>query len=142
MTTENQNTQDSARDGRPRILVVDDEAMILQVFSRIISVRLPDCTVDVAPDGEKAIKSFKSQRQDLVVMDLHMPVMDGKTAFMEIQKLCEAEKQEMPPVLFVTGFSPPNELTKMIGPDSKHGILRKPVTAEVLISSIKTRLPA
>ena len=73
---------------RKRILLVDDEKSILELFRRLLAFRLPNCRIAVAVNGAEAIEQFHEAHHGVIMMDLRMPVMDGQTAFLEIQKLC------------------------------------------------------
>jgi len=122
------------------ILVVDDEKHIRLVFMKILSLTLPGCKVDIAVNGAEAVDAFSEGRHDLLVMDLHMPVKDGFSAFREIQGICEKEHIKMPAVIFCTGYDPPKELTEIVAKTPLHCILQKPVAPEVLSQEIKARL--
>ena len=58
-----------------RILVVDDEAHIVQVVA--IKLRNAGLEVETASDGEEALAALRREWFDLVVTDLQMPVMSG-----------------------------------------------------------------
>ena len=57
------------------ILIVDDEAHILQV----LSLKLRNCgyVVSTAVDGEDALHQVKTNPPDLVITDVQMPYMNG-----------------------------------------------------------------
>ena len=57
------------------ILIVDDEAHILQV----LSLKLRNCGYDIATavDGEDALHQVKMNPPDLVITDVQMPYMNG-----------------------------------------------------------------
>jgi CheY-like chemotaxis protein len=63
-----------------RILVVDDNAINLEVAKRIL--QLQGATVSLASDGQKAVDMLTAQPQayDAVLMDIQMPEMDGLAA--------------------------------------------------------------
>jgi two-component system KDP operon response regulator KdpE len=58
-----------------RILAVDDEPQILKALATNLSVRGYD--VDVAADGETAVRLAADHRPDLVILDLGLPGMSG-----------------------------------------------------------------
>ena len=58
-----------------RVLVVDDETMVTEVVGRYLQREGFD--VDLAGDGEEALRLAREQRPDLVVLDLMLPKVDG-----------------------------------------------------------------
>jgi CheY-like chemotaxis protein len=58
----------------PSLLVVDDDPNIRALFSRALK-SLGD--VDVAASGADALRMLGQKRYDVVMLDLHMPVVDG-----------------------------------------------------------------
>ena len=60
------------------ILLVDDNSMNV-LFTRKL-IQHWNTKVDVAVNGVEAVERAKSNKYDLILMDLHMPVMDGYTA--------------------------------------------------------------
>ena len=69
----------------PRVLVVDDNDMNLEVASQML--RLLGCRVEEARNGQEAIDMFDPERHDVVFMDCQMPVMSGYEASSEIKRL-------------------------------------------------------
>ncbi|WP_433292625.1 response regulator [Actinoplanes sp. CA-030573] len=62
-----------------RVLVVDDQAMVRQGLRLILELAGFE-VVGEAADGEEAVAAAGEHRPDVVLMDLHMPVMDGVEA--------------------------------------------------------------
>jgi len=56
----------------------------------------------VAMNGQQAVDLFKSGRFDLVLMDVHMPGMDGYTATREIRQIEAAEGRSRTPIVALT----------------------------------------
>ena len=125
---------------RKRILIVDDEALIQRLFEMVLSWELPDCKIDVVSNGVEALHAFSERHHAVLLMDLHMPVMDGQAAFREIQSRCRTKNWEMPAVVFCTGYAPPASLTSVLAANGTHCLLSKPVSNEVLIDAVKSRL--
>jgi len=63
-----------------RIMVVDDSAVIRGLLTRILESDPQVSVVESVSNGEIAIKRLGSQKIDVVVLDIEMPVMDGLTA--------------------------------------------------------------
>ncbi len=63
------------RDERPRLLVVDDEEGLLDVFSEFLSPE--DYALDLARTGNEAVEKIEAGEYDLIVTDLNLPGPDG-----------------------------------------------------------------
>src|SRR5262245_847646 len=84
--------------GRPRILVVDDEASIRDLLSKTLA--LAEYDVDASPDGRSALERMRLYPYDLLIADLKMPGMDGLAVIREAKRY----KPDLP-VIIITGFS-------------------------------------
>jgi excisionase family DNA binding protein len=84
--------------GRPRVLVVDDEASIRDLLAKTLA--LAEYDVDVSPDGRSALERLRLYPYDLLIADLKMPGMDGLTVIREAKRY----KADLP-VIIITGFS-------------------------------------
>ena len=60
----------------PNILVVEDSPTMRQLISFAMK-RIPDSRVIEATDGVDALKKLSSEKIDLILADINMPVMDG-----------------------------------------------------------------
>jgi CheY-like chemotaxis protein len=137
-TTDRQN---SVPCDKQRLLIVDDESGIRNVFSKVLTCGLPHCRIDLAVNGAEAVDSFRTIHHGLLLMDLNMPVMDGEQAFYKIQEICEKEGWEMPAVVFCTGYNPSENVRKIVANSRIHCILHKPVSCDVLLEALRIRLP-
>jgi DNA-binding NarL/FixJ family response regulator len=61
---------------QPRVLVVDDQALVRAGFRMILTARGID-VVGEAADGAEAVTAARRLRPDVVLMDIRMPNMDG-----------------------------------------------------------------
>ncbi|MGH2923275.1 MAG: response regulator [Solirubrobacterales bacterium] len=66
-----------------RVLVVDDEPIVLEVLSRYLARE--GFEVETAADGEAAIEVFERTRPALIVLDLMLPRVDGLEVFRRIR---------------------------------------------------------
>ena len=91
-------TPSAKPDGRPRVLVVDDEDGIRDLLGKTLA--LADYDVDLAPDGHAALERMRLFSYDLLITDLKMPGIDGLTVIREARRL-----HEDLPVIIITGYS-------------------------------------
>lgn len=63
-----------------RTLIVDDSDLFLTSLNRLLNVQGGIEVVGTAPNGREALVVANKLHPDLVLMDLHMPVMDGLQA--------------------------------------------------------------
>jgi PAS domain S-box-containing protein len=67
----------------PRVLVVDDEPHLLEAISRLLS--LSNYQVIEAPTAAEALRQARSQRPDVVLLDVVLPDMDGTEVCRQIK---------------------------------------------------------
>ena len=82
---------------RARVLIAEDNAVNQMVAQRQLE-RL-GCEVVVVSDGQQAVQKVLSERFDLVLMDLQMPVQDGISATREIR---DRERAYRTPIVALT----------------------------------------
>ena len=65
--------------------MVDDEAQVRDLHTRLVQQQKPDCRVLQAADGGEALEIMQQNRPDLVLLDLLMPEVDGFTVLEEMR---------------------------------------------------------
>ena len=63
-----------------RTLIVDDSALLLSCLCRLLGTQAFVQVVGTAANGSEALRKAQTLTPDLVLMDLHMPCMDGLQA--------------------------------------------------------------
>lgn len=112
------------------ILVVDDDPMNLYIAERILKEKYQ---VSCVKSGEEALNFLKKELPDLVLLDIHMPEMDG---FEVIDRMRAVEKYSGLPVIFLTADDERDAEVKGF----KHGALdfiTKPFIADIMIQRVK-----
>lgn len=86
------------RDGKPNVLLVDDEPAILDILSE--TLELEGCRTITAESVEKALEHLRSYKVDLVISDILFPGMSGF-------ELLAHSKENHPgiPVILITGYN-------------------------------------
>ena len=79
----------------PKILIIEDEAAIRRVLSKILSEENDSYQVEEAEDGVVGLEKIKNNDYDLVLCDIKMPKMDGVEVLEAVKKI----KPEIPMVM-------------------------------------------
>ena len=120
----------ATRQGRARVLVVDDEASIRDLLSKTLA--LAEYDVDTAADASTALGRVRASEYDLLIADLRMPGMDGLTLIRQVKRI----RAELP-VIIITGFSTESSAIEAVNLGVA-GYLRKPFRVpEVLAAAAK-----
>jgi diguanylate cyclase (GGDEF)-like protein len=83
-----------------RILVIDDEPANLALLHRILTAAGYE-SVELLADSRQALARYAAWRPDLVLLDLHMPHLDGLGVLAQLRG--EIPSQEFLPVVILTG---------------------------------------
>ena len=83
-----------------KILIVDDESQFIDMLQIILEAN--EYEVISANDGEEGLEKARSEKPDLIILDLMMPVMDG---YMMLKKLRKDEQIKDIPVILCTAKS-------------------------------------
>jgi CheY-like chemotaxis protein len=108
-------------DKKTTILVADDEESVSRVVSKMLSNAY---LVLEAKDGEKAVQIARASKQDVILMDMFMPRMDGCTACFELKRY---EMTSEIPVVAATGKGRQLQEKLVLAMGAK-GYLSKPFT--------------
>ena len=116
-------TADSAAETPSRkILVADDNDDIRDMLALLL--RRLGHEVVVAADGETAVRLAKSERPDLILMDVMMPRLSGLEA---ARKIYEVADLQAVPIVAISAFRNPLVETTNTGTFRWHAYLNKPV---------------
>lgn len=122
---------------RRRAVLVAEDNVINQKLARQLLER-EGFHVVVAGDGQAAVEAAASRSFDLILMDVHMPVMDGLTATEEIRR--RARSGQRVPILALTagGARADRESCLAAGMDD---FLPKPITGQALRGALDRWVP-
>ena len=116
-----------------QILVVDDNRYNLELVTAVLESG--GARVTPASDGLEALQTAAGEPFDVILMDLHMPRMDGVSALARLRS--EPGPNRLVPVL---AFSA--NVEGAAAPEGFDGVVRKPVAVEALLGAIGEVLAA
>jgi two-component system alkaline phosphatase synthesis response regulator PhoP len=122
-----------------KILLVDDDSDFVEAVTMIL--RPKKFEVVAAYNGKEGIEKVKSERPDLVVLDVMMPEKDGYSVCKELKS--DPQWSHIPILLLtaVVSHVPTTRFTQQMGMETEaDDYIDKPVEPEVLVKRIEALL--
>jgi CheY-like chemotaxis protein len=113
-----------------KILIIDDDPDIVSYLDATFTDA--GYATAVAYNGEEALQKVKTERPDLITLDMEMPVKGGTMFFVGLRK--EKESKEIP-VIVISGIGPRPPSLKADIPT-----VTKPIDRESLLSLVAETL--
>ena len=118
---------------RPRLLVVDDQPVNIQVLYQAFAA---DHQILMATGGEQALALCVAQQPDLVLLDVVMPGMDGHEVCRRLK--ADAATRDIP-IIFVTAHS--DEAAETLGLElGAADFISKPINPKIVRARVRTQL--
>ena len=125
-----ENVDDDSHEGR-KILVVEDAQDLREYIAKELGRSF---TILTAGNGKEALGIIRSQKVDMVISDIMMPVMDGR-------ELCRTIKNDMDlsyiPVILLTAIAGPDSQISSLEAGADHYI-EKPFSIELLKATVQS----
>ena len=117
--------------GGMRVLGVDDNATNRFVLRAVLEAA--GCTVELAENGEEAVRAAVATDFDAILMDVHMPVMDGLDATRAIRAL--GGRHAATPIIAVTAEALPEQVERA-GAAGMNRHVTKPIRPDRLLEAL------
>jgi class 3 adenylate cyclase/CheY-like chemotaxis protein len=118
----------------PRILIVDDEPMNLDILQTRLAVHAYE--ILTATDGEEALAVATAQRPDLILLDIMMPKMDG----IDVCRQLKADTSlPFTPIIMVTAKADSKDVVAGLEAGADE-YLTKPLDQAALVARVKSML--
>lgn len=114
-----------------RILVVEDNEMNMQLFEYLLEEG--GFEIIKATTGEEALKLATESKPDLILMDIHLPGMDGLSV---VRELKAGGEMEGVPILALTAHAMRGDKDRFLQAGCD-GYISKPIDVKTFIPSIQ-----
>ena len=118
-----------------RILIVEDQEDNRAIMRDLLSTA--GYELIEAVDGEEGVKLARSERPDLILMDIQLPVMDGYEATRRIKSVAELKSI---PIIAVTSYALTGDEAKTSAAGCD-GYVAKPFSPRDLLAKVREFLP-
>jgi len=114
-----------------KVLVVDDELPIAQICKRVLMEE--EYSVDTAKDGIEGKEKIQKRDYDLIILDVRMPLMNGKELY---RYICDNHPEMKYRVIFNTGSVLGGNTTEFLKKSGRPFML-KPFTPDELKNEVR-----
>lgn len=115
-----------------KVLIVDDQHLIREGLSMMLSLYDGIHIIGEATNGQEAIQLLEYEEVDLLLMDIRMPIMDGVEATKQIK-----EKHPDVKILILTTFDEDEYIFEALQ-NGADGYLLKDISSDDLVNAIET----
>jgi PAS domain S-box-containing protein len=116
---------------RPRILLVDDDAALLEALPETLWRRLDGDDDHTSDSASEALRRIEQNDYDVIVSDIKMPGMDGLGLLAEIK-----ERRPATPTLLITGHGE-RDLAVAALRGGAHDLVQKPIDRDYFVASLE-----
>lgn len=116
-----------------KILIAEDDKDLLSLLKD--NFELEGFTVVPVEDGQKGYEMAKTEKPDMLLLDILMPKLDG----IEMAKKLKSEGINFP-IIFLTNFGDANHISSAIQIGESDYIVKSDMKIEDIISRVKIRL--
>src|SRR5690348_9043935 len=114
----------------PQILLVDDDAALLQALPQALSLRVNNLKVDTCDSAFEALEQIQVHDYDAIVSDIKMPGMDGLALLEKIQ-----EMRPDTPTLLITGHGE-HDLAIQALRGGAYDYIQKPIDRDSFVAAL------
>lgn len=114
----------------PRILLVDDDAQLLQALPEMLRIRMGDVVVDTAESGAMALDRIVEADYDAIISDIKMPGLDGIALLARVFAI-----RPSIPTLLITGHGE-HDLALQALRGGAYDYIQKPIDRDYLVATL------
>jgi len=119
-----------------RVLLVDDDAALLQALPEALRLRMSGVTVDTADSAAAALDQIAGRDYDAIVTDIKMPGMNGLALLTEIRT-----RRPDTPILIITGHGE-HTLAVQALRGGAYDFIHKPIDRDQIVGSLHRAMAA
>ena len=122
---------------KKRILLAEDEQFLARTYKNKLEVE--NFEVILASDGEEAINKIRSEKPDLVLLDLMMPLKSG---FEVLQEIKADDSVKHIPIIVASNLGQQSDIDEAKGLGAIDFIVKSNVSLKEMAAKVKQHLPS
>ena len=117
-----------------KILIIDDQQDNLTALKAVIKSRMPDSVIISSNSGPAGIRRAQEEQPDTILLDIHMPIMDGYEVCRKLRKSFDTKHI---PIILITAIRTDSQSRAKALENGAEALLTKPVDPVELMAQIK-----
>lgn len=124
-------------DEAKKVLVAEDDNFLMKVYE--VKLNKEGFNLIMARDGEEAVKLIKSEKPDIILLDLVMPKKNGFEVLTEVK--ADPETKNIP-ILILSNLGQVEDIKKGLDAGADDYIIKADVSIEEIVEKIRKKLKA
>lgn len=120
---------------KKKILIIEDEAFLSEMYK--MKFELEGYKVIIARDGQEGIESVFSDKPDIILLDLVMPIKDG---YQVLEELKSNKDTKNIPVLILSNLGQADEIKRAMNDGADKYLIKANMTPNQLVKEVKDAL--
>lgn len=114
-----------------KIMWVEDDLLLSDMISRKCSIN--DCSLLHAVDADQAFNILKSEKPDIIILDILLP---GKNGFEILDEIKKNEATKDIPVVILSNFGQKEEIEKGLGLGAEKYLVKATLTLDEILTQV------
>lgn len=117
-----------------KILIVEDDFSLSDAFN--MTLNLAGYDTHIAENGKKALEYLKTEQPDMILLDVLMPVMDGR------EFLKKFKNEDDIPVVVLSNLDGKKDIDELLGLGARNYLLKSSIDPSTLATIVRSTLEA
>jgi DNA-binding response OmpR family regulator len=117
-----------------KVLIIEDDFMLSDAFA--MTLKFAKYDVHISENGKKALEYLKTETPDIILLDVLMPVMDGREFLKKIKN-----KNDVP-VVVLSNLDGKDDIDELLGLGAQNYLLKSAINPSTLVTLVKSTLDA
>ncbi len=120
-----------------KTLIVDDDKTVVSIVTKTLEQEIDQVNCITAFDGEEGLNLVKSEKPDVIILDINMPLKNGTEVLKDIRKIDEDYYQHVP-VIMLTANKDMRTLTGAMSKGATLYMMKNAHDLQDLVSFVKS----
>ena len=118
----------------PKVLIVEDDPFIADMYA--LKLKEAGFTVENATDGKQGLEKIQAGGQDIVLLDVVLPIKDG----FEVLQALQHDENPHPPVILLSNLGQKEDVDRGLGLGAADYIIKANFTPSEVVEKVKVVL--